>query len=37
MSQVKGQGHHSPGTKTAFSGRFGCLRAVYVWLNVFSF
>jgi len=34
--KVKGQRSRSPGTKTAFFGHFGGLRAVYVWLNIFS-
>jgi len=29
--KVKGQRSRSPGTKTAFFGPFGGLRAVYVW------
>jgi len=33
-SKAKGQGHQ--GQKTAFLGHFGGLRAVYVWLNIFS-
>jgi len=32
--KVKGQGHWDK--KMAFFGPFGSLRAVYVWLNIFS-
>ena len=34
--KVKGQRSRSQGTKTAFFGPFGGLRAVYVWQNIFS-
>ena len=36
--KVEGQGQRSrsPGTKTTFFDPFGGLRAVYVWLNIFS-